>query len=286
MSEKFTVGELRKLLEGQPDDAEVLLTMDDGCCGDFMDLTFSDASSSMEGYDKKPGYIAIRARAVPGYSSCIQSGGTKRAAELYWRRNKSYVERTIAGHKENLQEHIKAHAEATKKYESRLSLPEWLGFSNDEWKLYNDSSVTIPQILKARHAVTPAEKEDALTECMRQFGQFRRKLRNALGRAGIMSNPGWTEDDISTAVEQLADKRLEEAPPVNKLKLGYLRQQAKEYRGMSTSQAKEAAKESDHEKWDMSRIALGQAWAFEQMIGYTRGLNHRQIGIAARKGKL
>lgn len=284
---KLTVGDLKKLIEGQPDDAEVLLQAPDGCCGDTFDLDYSDSRSSLEDYDKKPGYVVITVGQIPGFRSCIQAGGSKRADELYWRRNKSYAEMVMAGHQENLQQHIKEYHDAYENHRTRLTKAEWLGFTEEEWKLYLDSSVSLASILKAKkNAAAEKPAEDAVKDVLRSFGLFRMRLRSALGRAGVATNPGWTEQDIAQAVEKLAEKQLVEAPPINTLKLGYLRKQAKEYRAMSASLAKEAAKEGDHEKWDMSRLSMGQAWAFEQMIGYTRGFNHKQFSAALRKGKL
>lgn len=81
---RLTIGDLRKLIEGQPDDAEVVLEMTDGCCGDTLDLDYEESRTSLEDYDKKPGYIVLRTAPLPGYRSCIQSGGTKEADKEYW----------------------------------------------------------------------------------------------------------------------------------------------------------------------------------------------------------
>lgn len=219
---KLTVGDLKKLIEGQLDDASVLLQMQDGCCGDTLDLEFSDSTSSLEYQGKQPGYVVLTVEAVPGYRSCRQSRGTKRSDERYWQDPK--------GPKE----------EGT---------------------------------------------EQGGAEALRRFKLFRMRIRNALSRSGIMSNHSWTEDDIVKAIEKLGEKHLEKAPPINTLKLNYLRKEARMARQCSETAAKAAAN-GDPDQWDQSRLFLGQAWAFEQMIGYTRGLNHRQIGIATRKGKL
>lgn len=55
--------------------------MDDGCCGDFMELNLYDISV----YDHNhPALGAMRFSTLPGYKSCIQSSNTKKSDEKYW----------------------------------------------------------------------------------------------------------------------------------------------------------------------------------------------------------
>ena len=46
---------------------------------------------------------------------------------------------------------------------------------------------------------------------MRHFADFRRRLREILARYGVQSNPGWTDEDILEAINQLPDKARESA---------------------------------------------------------------------------
>ena len=75
------VKELIEQLQKADPDTDVSFWIDDGCCGDFIDLEIYDVSI----YDySKPITAALRFQALPGYKSCIQAGGTKRADEKYW----------------------------------------------------------------------------------------------------------------------------------------------------------------------------------------------------------
>jgi len=51
----------------------------------------------------------------------------------------------------------------------------------------------------------------------------------------------------------------------------YAREQRTAYRKLSQKLAREAAKEGDHIQWDLSRLALGQSFAFSQVVGYLKG---------------
>ena len=93
-------------------------------------------------------------------------------------------------------------------------------------------------------------------------------------------------DDMIKVIRNFGDKVLKEAPPSNKLKLDYLRKQAKLNRDCAETAAKEAAQTGDPEQWDGSRLMLGQAMAYEEMVAHMRGLNSGQEGAAKRKGVL
>ena len=76
------VSELLEELSKADPDQEVFFCMDEGCCGDTMELDAYDAEC-VEMYDGEK-YVRVFFRPVPGYSSCRQSGNTKRAHEEYW----------------------------------------------------------------------------------------------------------------------------------------------------------------------------------------------------------
>lgn len=73
--------ELLELLSKADPEEKVIFWIDDGCCGDFLELDLYD----VELYDIKPVNAVLRFNALPGYKSCIQSGGTKRADKEYWK---------------------------------------------------------------------------------------------------------------------------------------------------------------------------------------------------------
>jgi hypothetical protein len=275
---KLTVGDLRKLIEGQPDEAEVLLQMQDGCCGETLDLECADTRSSFQSVSPCAGYVVVEVNAVPGYRSCIQSGGTKMNDERYWRRDKTFVDQILSGTPASL-EHEK---QEWARKNSKLPLHEYLGFTTEEWTAYNQGA-DLGSLLSKRSDLKKLEEAHKLKTF--KLSAFKLRIRNALGRGGIPFM-GAEEDKLVEAVEKLVEKKILEAPPINTLKLNYLRKEAKLNRDCAKSLRKEAAAESDNEKWNAAIHMEGQAAAFEQMIGYTKGLNHRQIGIAIRKGKL
>lgn len=74
------VKELREVLSGLNDDADIAFLMNSGCCGDY---------ESLEDYDIDAiddNYAAIYFKALPGYRSCIQVGSTIKADKDYWDR--------------------------------------------------------------------------------------------------------------------------------------------------------------------------------------------------------
>ncbi len=84
------IKELRQMLNELPatmDDQDVQFNMRSGCCGDYEELNILDfdAFAPDKFYDK--GMVRFFFDAVPGYQSCIQAGGTKRAHEEYWKKH-------------------------------------------------------------------------------------------------------------------------------------------------------------------------------------------------------
>lgn len=81
------VKDLIEVLQKADPESEVCFIMDDGCCGDWLDLDAYDFD--ILPYSSKELPLAqIRFSPLPGYHSCIQSGGTKEAHEKYWNRFK------------------------------------------------------------------------------------------------------------------------------------------------------------------------------------------------------
>ncbi len=81
--------ELLEVLKECDPEKEVSFLMDDGCCGEIMEMVAYDFEHNAE-YSKEtkrfdvPGWLTIRFHALPGYRSCIQSGGTQKADKEYW----------------------------------------------------------------------------------------------------------------------------------------------------------------------------------------------------------
>lgn len=73
---RLTAGRLIEELKKVPADTEINFEMDDGCCGDYMelDLAFAEALS----YDKDTHHFRVRVQAIEGFQSCIKSGNTKK----------------------------------------------------------------------------------------------------------------------------------------------------------------------------------------------------------------
>jgi len=81
--------ELLEVLKECDPEQEVSFQAADGCCGEYFELQADDFEHQYD-YNKKtkkwdvPGWAVIRFPSLPGYRSCIQSGGTKRADKEYW----------------------------------------------------------------------------------------------------------------------------------------------------------------------------------------------------------
>jgi hypothetical protein len=86
------VKELIDELNKADPESEVQFMMDDGCCGDWLDLECYGADTLDVG-ETLP-LIQVRFHPVPGYVSCRQGSATKRAHEAYWKEhNPSVLER-------------------------------------------------------------------------------------------------------------------------------------------------------------------------------------------------
>jgi len=76
------IKELKELIEGLDGDAEVHISMQDGCCGDTLEMEVID----LDQFSSK--FASILLAAAPGYRSCIQASGTKEADKKYWEKIK------------------------------------------------------------------------------------------------------------------------------------------------------------------------------------------------------
>ena len=76
------VSELIVELQKLNQDSELPFWIDDGCCGDYLDLDLYDVS--IYDHDKTNVVGALRFSSLPGYRSCIQSSQTKRTDEERW----------------------------------------------------------------------------------------------------------------------------------------------------------------------------------------------------------
>lgn len=80
------IKELRELIATMQDDDAVSFEMLSGCCGDYEDLDLVDAWVNDSSYkNRREVYLRIEFAPLPGYRSCIQTGGTKRAHDEYWK---------------------------------------------------------------------------------------------------------------------------------------------------------------------------------------------------------
>lgn len=79
-----TVKELKEFIADLPDDMTLWFTMASGCCGDFEELDNVEVSIQ-EPSKNYSGAVHFDFSSLPGYRSCIQVGGTKRAHEEYWK---------------------------------------------------------------------------------------------------------------------------------------------------------------------------------------------------------
>jgi hypothetical protein len=79
------VKELQELINSCDPEQDVLFAIQDGCCGDTMPLEIWDFERFTY---KSCNYPIITFKPLPGYRSCIQSGGTKRSDTEYWKDKK------------------------------------------------------------------------------------------------------------------------------------------------------------------------------------------------------
>lgn len=76
----MTKTELIELMKDMPDDASVVFQVVSGCCGDREDMTVIDTDTTY------PKMLVITFDSLPGYRSCIQVGGTKKADDEWMKK--------------------------------------------------------------------------------------------------------------------------------------------------------------------------------------------------------
>jgi hypothetical protein len=70
--------ELIKELQNVPGDTEINFEMDDGCCGEWMDLELNFVDAEVVDVKFETYTVCkIRFKAIDGFTSCIKSGSTK-----------------------------------------------------------------------------------------------------------------------------------------------------------------------------------------------------------------
>jgi hypothetical protein len=82
MKAKELIEELQKV----GPETEIQFNIQDGCCGDYIELDIIDSEFGTRFKDTKHEEDLARFMfaPLPGYNSCSQSGGTKRLDEKYW----------------------------------------------------------------------------------------------------------------------------------------------------------------------------------------------------------
>jgi hypothetical protein len=75
------VKDLVKLLSQSDQESDVWFAMSDGCCGEWLELEAYDADLTVD-----DNTVRVFFEAIPGYRSCIQSSGTKKSDQEYWKR--------------------------------------------------------------------------------------------------------------------------------------------------------------------------------------------------------
>lgn len=79
----MTIKELKDLIKDSGDTDEIFFYIQDGCCGDTISLELKD----QERFNyKDTNNILLTFKYLPGYKTCIQSGGTKREHEEYMKK--------------------------------------------------------------------------------------------------------------------------------------------------------------------------------------------------------
>lgn len=78
----MNIKELRELIDGWPDDGQVIFNMVSGCCGDYEDLEVCDIRFN-QSEDLIKNYIIIDFAPLPGYKTCRQAAGTIEADKEY-----------------------------------------------------------------------------------------------------------------------------------------------------------------------------------------------------------
>jgi hypothetical protein len=74
--------ELKELLKNTDENSEVFFQIQDGCCGDTISLKIVD-SEVFNYKDGESGDVFVTFKYLPGYKTCIQSGGTQNSHKKY-----------------------------------------------------------------------------------------------------------------------------------------------------------------------------------------------------------
>jgi len=82
-----------------------------------------------------------------------------------------------------------------------LCLEEWT--KNGGSEMFND----LRGIAKAQRDLTASIKEVEVVFWVEAFGKFRSELRNILGKHGVFSNLGWSDNEVLGAVDDLLSKK-------------------------------------------------------------------------------
>lgn len=74
------VKDLLEELRGLPEDANISIQLDSGCCGDveYLEINTIDSYAPSKHYE---GSINIRCNSLPGYESCISAGRMSKLAK-------------------------------------------------------------------------------------------------------------------------------------------------------------------------------------------------------------
>jgi hypothetical protein len=78
----MNIKELRELIDGWPDEGQILFKMVSGCCGDYEDLELCD-TRFYQNETLTNNYIIIDFTSLPGYKTCRQALGTIQADKDY-----------------------------------------------------------------------------------------------------------------------------------------------------------------------------------------------------------
>lgn len=73
---------------------------------------------------------------------------------------------------------------------------------------------------------------------------------------------------------------------MNEITLDYLREEIRLCNATADMLKQEAMKYNDGEAWVSSMTIQGQAYAYQEMIKYMRGLTEREYRLALKKGTL
>lgn len=78
----MNIKELRELIDGWPDDGQILFKIVSGCCGDYEDLEQCDVTIN-QNETLTVNELTIHFAPLPGYRTCRQAAGTIQADKDY-----------------------------------------------------------------------------------------------------------------------------------------------------------------------------------------------------------